>query len=167
MNKVRTQAADRNSLGSVNDSMGYLVRRTYRNMTRGLEVRLQQHGVTLSMWFFLRLLWEGDGWTQKELTEELGLRQPTTVSAMDTLEKRGLVRRAPNPDDRRSTLIYLTKAGRDIREKLFRYADEANMLALKDMTAEEIRTLRKLLLKINETLEHNKALPTSARNKSP
>jgi MarR family transcriptional regulator, organic hydroperoxide resistance regulator len=124
----------------VNDSMGYLVRRTYRNMTRGLEVRL---------------LWEGDGKTQKELTEELGLRQPTTVSAMDTLEKRLLVRRAPNPNDRRSTLIYLTEGGRSIKAKLLPYADEANSLALKDLSRSEIGTLRKLLLKINATLESN------------
>ena len=157
VNKVRKVATRQKSQSPVNESMGYLVRRTYRNMTRGLEVRLQQHGVTLSMWFFLRLLWEGDGKTQKELTEELGLRQPTTVSAMDTLEKRSLVRRAPNPNDRRSTLIFLTDAGRSIKAKLLPYADEANTLALKDLSAAEIGTLRKLLLKINATLESSRS----------
>jgi len=91
------------------------------------------------------------------LTEELGLRQPTTVSAMDTLEKRSLVRRAPNPNDRRSTLIFLTDAGRSIKAKLLPYADEANTLALKDLSAAEIGTLRKLLLKINATLESSRS----------
>ncbi|MEA3196410.1 MAG: hypothetical protein QOF32_462, partial [Gammaproteobacteria bacterium] len=38
-------------------STGYLVRKTFRAFTRSLEQRLAPHDVSLSMWFFLRLLW--------------------------------------------------------------------------------------------------------------
>src|SRR5437867_7075837 len=89
-------AKQRSALAPLEDSMGYLVRRTFRGFTRALEKRLARHNITISMWFFLRLLWEGDGRTQTELSKELGLTQPTTVSAMDNLERRGLIRRHRN-----------------------------------------------------------------------
>src|SRR5690349_1883492 len=86
-------------------SMGYLVRRTFRAFTRVLEQRLVAEDISISMWFFLRLLWEGDERNQKEISDELGLTPPTTVSAMDNLEKRGLIVRKRNPQDRREILI--------------------------------------------------------------
>src|SRR5262245_12085990 len=76
---------------SLAESMGYLVRRTFRAFTRTLELRLAEYEISISMWFFLRLLWEQDGLTQREISEELGLTPPTTVSAIDALEKRGYV----------------------------------------------------------------------------
>lgn len=138
--------------GSTEDSMGYLVRRTFRSFTAALEDRLSQHGVSISMWFFLRLLWEGDGRSQKELGEELGLAPPTTVSAMDNLERRGLIHRIRDIEDRRKINIYLTGAGRDLKRKLGHYAAEVNAIALQDLSPSETALLRNLLQRVNDAL---------------
>jgi DNA-binding MarR family transcriptional regulator len=140
------------SYSLTDDSMGYLVRRTYRAFTRALEKRLKEHDVSLSMWFFLRLLWETDGKTQKELADELSLTQSSTVSAMDNLERRGLINRIRSVDDRRKINIYLTDAGRDLKRKLAHYALEVNQVALSDFDDAEVECLRSMLLKINRAL---------------
>jgi DNA-binding MarR family transcriptional regulator len=132
------------------NSMGYLVRRTYRAFTHALELRLKEHGVTISMWFFLRLLWERDGRTQKELSQELSMAQPSTVSAMDNLERRGLITRIRSSEDRRKINIHLTDAGRDLKHKLAHHAHEVNEVALASFSEPEVELLRSMLLRINE-----------------
>src|SRR5262245_15459067 len=121
--EARSQAAHAIE-NSLSDSMGYLVRRTFRAFTRCLEQRLATHDISISMWFFLRLLWEGDGRTQKEISRELGFTPANTVAAMDNLEARGFIVRKRNTHDRREIHIHLTAAGRQLKEQLMHYAEE-------------------------------------------
>jgi DNA-binding MarR family transcriptional regulator len=98
-------------------------------------------------------LWARDGCTQKELSEELGLTQPTTVSAMDNLEKRKLIKRKTNKQDRRKTNIYLTPLGHELRDGLIGHAAEVNRLAVAELSPAEVETLVDLLTRINVSLD--------------
>jgi DNA-binding MarR family transcriptional regulator len=48
-----------------------------------------------------------------ELAASEALAQPTVTRVVDSLERRGLVERQPNPDDRRVVLVASTPAGRE------------------------------------------------------
>src|SRR5919112_6208803 len=74
-------------------SVGYQVRMVYRAMQRLLQARIGPHGVTLGMWYYLRALWHEDGLTQRELSRRIGTMEPSTLSAIQTMERRGLVKR--------------------------------------------------------------------------
>lgn len=52
----------------------------------------------------------------RELVEATGQRPSTLTGVLDRLERGGLVRRIPNPEDRRSLQIVLTHSGRQTRE---------------------------------------------------
>jgi DNA-binding MarR family transcriptional regulator len=138
-------------------STGYLVRKTFRAFTRSLEQRLSPHKVSMSMWFFLRVLWEQDGVAQKELADELGLTQATTVAAMDVMEKRGLIERRENNADRRRSDIFLTKEGHALKNRLLRYAVEVNSAAHEDMSARDLAQLRELLNRLIRSLNKDAA----------
>jgi DNA-binding MarR family transcriptional regulator len=116
-------------------SIGYVIRQAHQSFNQSLEARLAPHGLSSAMYFFLRLLWEQDGITQREISEKLGLTPPTTVSAMDNLEGKGLIKRSRNTDDRRKTNIFLTKRGRDLEVKLRQRAIEVNDVALAEISA--------------------------------
>ena len=145
-----TKSADSMSLDA---SMGYLIRRTFRGLTEVLEDKLADHKLSSSMWYFLRLLWESDGLTQKELSAQLGLTQPTTVAAMDNLERRGLIKRKRNVTDRRKINIHLTPAGVALKKEIQPFAREVNELALRDLSDAEVETLRRMLWSINGAVE--------------
>jgi DNA-binding MarR family transcriptional regulator len=55
-----------------------------------------------------------------ELVRVFGIKQSTFTSLLDRLEQDGLVRRAINPDDRRSFLIHITDTGADLAARLTR-----------------------------------------------
>ena len=52
-----------------------------------------------------------------ELVRVFGIKQSTFTSMLDRLEQSGLVRREPNPGDRRSFLIHITDAGVELAER--------------------------------------------------
>lgn len=72
----------------------------------GIKVTLAQSGV-------LFLLEEADGRKMNELSAGLRIDNSTTTGLIDRLEKLNLVKRLPNPKDRRSMKIYLTPKGAD------------------------------------------------------
>src|SRR5687767_7410089 len=55
------------------DRLAHLVKDATRALLRALQMRLAAHGVSIGHWTFLRILWEKDGLTQRELSEQAGL----------------------------------------------------------------------------------------------
>jgi DNA-binding MarR family transcriptional regulator len=125
--------ASERSLGQAippsDDSVGYVVRDVHRAFSRSLQAKIAAHGVSMGQWFFLRALWDEDGLTQRELSQRVGMMEPTTVTALNSMERRGLVERVRNPHDRRKVNIYLTPKGRSLREVLLPCAAEVSDLA--------------------------------------
>ncbi len=72
-----------------NDRLAHLVKDATRALLRALQMRLAAHSVSLGHWTFLRILWERDGLTQKELSEQAGVMEPTTFSALKAMERFG------------------------------------------------------------------------------
>lgn len=99
-------------------SVGYQIRITHRLVQRALQARISPHGVTLGMWYFLRVLWQGDGITQRELSNRIGTMEPTTLSAIMAMERAGIVRRVRNSRDRRKINVFLTDHGRSLEPLL-------------------------------------------------
>lgn len=52
-----------------------------------------------------------------ELAAYLGLDKSTISGLVDRAEKRGLLRRAPNPDDRRAVEVFLSPAGIELADR--------------------------------------------------
>src|SRR5450432_1486158 len=77
------------------DRLAHLLRDAVRGFHRALQVRLAEHGVSHGHWSFLRVLWEGDGLTQRELSLRCGLTEPTAFSALRALKQLGYIVRRP------------------------------------------------------------------------
>lgn len=135
------------------NSLGYLFRDIHRAFSKVLQARIAAHGVTIGQWYFLRALWEEDGLTQRELSQRVGMMEPTTVTALNGMEKRGYVKRVRNTTDRRKVNIYLTDLGRSLRPKLLPFAVETNELAAAGVTPKEIEKVRQVLRHMKKNLE--------------
>src|ERR1700722_999908 len=103
-------------------SSGYLVRDAHRAFQRLLERRIASYGVTRGQWYFLRVLWITDGLSQRELSTRVGMMEPTTVIALRSMERAGLIRRVRGDDDRRKVLVFLTAKAKRLRGELLAVA---------------------------------------------
>ncbi|HET7887143.1 MAG TPA: MarR family transcriptional regulator [Bradyrhizobium sp.] len=134
------------------ESVGYQIRATHRVLQRFLGVKIEPHGITPGMWYFLRALWHEDGLTQRELSARVGTMEPTTLSAILVMEKKGLVRRVRNPDDRRKWHIHLTPKGRGLKARLLPLAREVVDTAVQNLSRAEVAQLLKGLAEVQKSL---------------
>jgi DNA-binding MarR family transcriptional regulator len=131
-------------------SVGYQLRKTSRAMAGLLKTQIASENISIGMWYFLRALWERDGIIQRELTDYVGLMQPTTVAALRSMQSLGLVRMEPDQADRRSIRIFLTKEGRRLKPRLLPKVAAINETALKDVSPEHRKIFLDVLKKIHE-----------------
>ena len=60
----------------------------------------------------------GEALTPSQISERVLVASATMTTTLDLLERRNWVRRTPNPDDRRSTLVEITADGRATADRL-------------------------------------------------
>lgn len=135
-----------------NDRMAHLVKDATRVFLRALQIRLARHDVQLGHWTFLRILWERDGITKRELSVEAGVMEPTTVVALRAMEALGYVTLERRADNRKNVYVMLTPAGRRLKRKLVPLAEEVNATALAGLSAAEIAATRRALLVMIDNL---------------
>jgi DNA-binding MarR family transcriptional regulator len=134
------------------ESVGYQVRATHRLLQRFLQFKIEPHGITPGMWYFLRALWHEDGLTQRELSDRVGTMEPTTLSAILIMEKKGLVRRVRDRADRRKWHIHLTAKGLGLKSELIPLARDVVNTAVQNLSRGEVAQLLKGLTEVQKSL---------------
>lgn len=93
--------------------------RVYSRMQRALERVLDEAGLTLPQFDVLANLGMSEGITQQELAERLLVTKGNVCGVLDRMESAGLVQRKPDPQDRRTNRLRLTRQGRSALRKAF------------------------------------------------
>jgi len=119
---------------------------------RELQGRLVEHGVSFGHWTFLRILWERDGLTQRELSDEAGVAEPSTNAAIKAMEEAGYVTRKRLPDNRKNIYVRLTPKGRALKAKLLPLAKSVNRDAVRGLAAKDVDAARRVLVAVRENL---------------
>ncbi|WP_409181976.1 MarR family winged helix-turn-helix transcriptional regulator [Amycolatopsis sp. VS8301801F10] len=94
--------------------------RIYNAVSDGLKA---EHGIGAAQFEFLQYLARHPRSRVADLAVNFAIGIGATSKGIDRLETRGWARRVPNPEDRRSSLVELTPAGRELAaamEKTFR-----------------------------------------------
>ena len=135
------------------ESAGYLVRDAHRAFQRLLERRIAAHGITRGQWYFLRVLWTEDGLSQRELSARVGMMEPTTVIALRSMEKTGLIRRVRSADDKRVTKVWLTAKAKRMREEMLLIARGINEDACDGVSRAEFDAFRRAIARMTANLD--------------
>ncbi len=134
-------------------SSGYLVRDAHRAFQRLLERRITAYGVSRGQWYFLRVLWITDGLSQRELSAKVGMMEPTTVIALRSMEKSGLIRRVRGDDDRRKVRVFLSAKAKRLRDELLGEARRITDEAEEGIAPRELAAFRRIISRMTENLD--------------
>jgi MarR family transcriptional regulator, organic hydroperoxide resistance regulator len=113
-----------------------------------LEKHVNSVGLHSGQVFVLMELWKSDGQRQIDLAGRLNLAPPTVNKILGGLLENDFVTRARYEDDARSTRIFLTQKGADVREALERTWEELEAQTLNPLTDTESLMLKQLLQKL-------------------
>jgi DNA-binding MarR family transcriptional regulator len=98
--------------------------------------------------FVMMELWKTDGQRQIDLASRLNLSPPTVNKILGGLLENDFVTRARYEDDARSTRIFLTEKGTQVREALEQAWEELEEQTLEPLTDTEALMLKQLLQKM-------------------
>jgi DNA-binding MarR family transcriptional regulator len=139
------------------ESSGYLVRDAHRAFQRLLERRIAPYGVTRGQWYFLRVLWNEDGLSQRELSARVGMMEPTTVIALRSMERSGLIRRVRSTDDKRRSHVWLTAKAQRMRKRLLALARGITEEAEHGISRGDLVRFRRVIARMTANLDRIKS----------
>jgi len=134
------------------DRLAHLVRDASRAFARALGERLAAQGVSFGHWTFLRVLWAQDGITQKALSVQAGVMEPTTFAAVKAMEAKGYVTRRRHAANRKNVYVHLTPHGRALERTLVPLAEAVNRVGVRGIDVGDVATARGVLLAILDNL---------------
>jgi MarR family transcriptional regulator, transcriptional regulator for hemolysin len=102
--------------------IGLRLTRTARSVSNAFERAMAEAGGSASAWQVLLLVRSEQWGTQSRMADAMGITGATLTHHLNALEKRGLVRRWREADNRRVQHVELTPEGATLFDKLRRVA---------------------------------------------
>ena len=123
--------------------------RTYRNFA---QKRLRDNGftITVDQWLVIKAILENPDITQQELAEKVFKDNASVTRIIVLLVKSGYLERDLNPDDRRKTVLNVTREGREVIAQVQTLVLQNRQVALNGIALDELEILNKTLKIITE-----------------
>ncbi|MDB5736754.1 MAG: putative transcription regulator protein MarR family [Sphingomonas bacterium] len=135
-----------------NEDLATALRDFYARSSRKLDQAMAEHGASFARTRFLLMIAKEASVRSTDLAAAFGHAPRTVTEAVDGLERDGLVRRTPDPDDRRAKRISITDAGRAVIEETEparkRFVEEV----FGTLTPEERAAMAAMMAKLNARL---------------
>jgi DNA-binding MarR family transcriptional regulator len=139
------------------DELHYLLLATFSQSSRGINDEARKLGLTPGQPKVLEYLLEHDGGEAREICRMFGLDRSTVASILLRMEKRGLVRRTDDADDRRVQHIWLTDEGRklakDLKERILAFDERF----WKGIPQEDLEATRRVLGQLGKVNRKDRA----------
>lgn len=109
---------------------------------------LSHYGITPGQYGVLACLWKDQTLTPKEIATILRVENSTISGVLDRMQKRGLIDRVLNPNNRRSISVKATDEGWALKEPIQKMIEELNEQVLRNFSPAEREELLTLLNRI-------------------
>ncbi|TWH52131.1 MarR family winged helix-turn-helix transcriptional regulator [Sporomusa sp. KB1] len=140
-------------VNDVLDTIGFFISRTQSKLQKRFLQKLKPYGVTPEQWALFARLSEKEGISLTDLSYTSLRDKPYTTRLIDKLEQRGLIRREESQDDKRFSLIFLSKQGGELRQEILPIITELNQWVMETLTEAEIKQLKFLLNKLYDQVK--------------
>jgi DNA-binding MarR family transcriptional regulator len=137
--------------------LSYVIGRLDRVLRRRLAEAVEPAGLTLPAYTALSVLRAQDGLSNAQLARRSLVTPQSMSEALTQLVDRGYVRRRADPGHGRIIRTELTKAGSRALERCDRAVDDVEQEMLRDLDADEVSSLRAVLIRCGRALQHELA----------
>jgi MarR family transcriptional regulator, 2-MHQ and catechol-resistance regulon repressor len=121
-----------------------LIRDVYHQLQYNLENELKQFNISTVQFGVIQVLSDTEKASMSDLKQKIGCAPSNVTTMIQRMKRDGFVTTTKNPADQRETLVYLTKKGKETKEKVnlqykaflnenFSYFDEENFVTLSEI----------------------------------
>src|SRR5258707_4790110 len=104
----------------------------------------------------MRIWGSKDGLAQRVQSAGVGTMEPTTVIALRSMEKSGLIRRVRSSDDKRRSQVWLTAKAQRLRDELLALARDITDAAELGVSRDDLALFRRVIRRMTENLDRIK-----------
>lgn len=140
------------------DKTGHLMGKLHRSLKRNYDKQLKEFGLTPCQFEVLMTLWEEDNILLSELGKRVSRDGPTITGVIDRMEKKMLVKRRRDSNDRRVVKVILTAKSTGMKQELSVAKKQILQKITESLTSREINQLKTLLLKMMKNIEDTTVL---------
>ena len=133
---------------ALNQCLNLILTRAQQVVHQHFRTQLEVLDVTPVQYAVLDTLWKEDNLTPSQIAGSISLDSSTVTGILDRLENKNLVKRMPDPTDRRAVRVTLTNNGRELEEPLMKIIAECNQTVMKVFTLDEQEVLIKILQRL-------------------
>ena len=135
------------------DQIGILIKRASLEVEKTALAILAPYSMNLTQYKIIVYLYNAPpaSTRQVDLERAFSMTNPSVTSVLHTLEKKGLVQREENPEDKRSNVISLTDKAAGMQSELEAVGEQLEETITKNLSLEERTTLIALLKKCCKT----------------
>ena len=108
----------------------------------------EKFGITVPKWRVISRLGTHGTMRVGDIAKLTSIEGPTLSRFLSELEREGLIKRKPLPADSRVNSIALTRAGKDLYDRLMPYHDAVQQMSVEGLSANEVATLRRALKRV-------------------
>ena len=151
----------------LNKQVGVFLNLVHNRFKQYITAFFQEEGYNLTPEQFLVMdaIWDEGKMSQQKIADTIFKDKNSVVKLLDGLEKKNLVRRVTNKDDRRQNLIEITPYAKEIQQNVTDIAMNAVDLIIKDVPKQDLHIFIKVLTKLAENMNENTDLQQLANNK--
>lgn len=133
------------------ECINFLLTTAQHTVFQYLSQQLAPYDITPSQYGVLNCLWMNGGTClPRQIAELLCLETSTVSGILDRMQKKELIDRTINPDNRREILVIITPKGDALKEPVFQVIDQVNDAVLKGFNKEQSDIIRSSLKQIAE-----------------
>lgn len=130
---------------SLEESIGYLLRRTGSQFTQTLDRALAEYDMTAAQLGILLKLAHGHASTAADLAREMMCDSGAITRMLDRLEAKEFIQRVRSSEDRRVILVEMTDKGKQLSEQMTQVSVDAMNHHLRGFSAQEVAQLKDFL----------------------
>lgn len=127
------------------ECINFLLTTAQHNVFQYLSQQLAPYDITPSQYGVLNCLWGKEYNTPKQIAEALCLETSTVSGVLDRMQKKGLLDRIINTEDRREVRVMATEKGKALEEPVLKIIEEVNVEALKNLNLKQQTCLKEYL----------------------
>jgi DNA-binding MarR family transcriptional regulator len=129
-----------------------LIKNTWQKLSRYYNQQLTGFDLSVPKALLLLEISPEGGENPKTLAAKLDLESSSMTGLLDRLEKKGFIERRPDPNDRRSILIFLTPQGITARENIKSLVEQLDRKVQEALPAEDVKAFRRIISVISKQI---------------
>ncbi|MBU3183283.1 MarR family winged helix-turn-helix transcriptional regulator [Clostridium estertheticum] len=135
-------------------NLSYLIIKASRHLKNKLDKALKEFDITAAQFSVIIQIHSSDHpITAAEIAQNLGSDRPTISGVIHRLEKKGIVLKIDNPDDKRSSYLEIYKESNKLIDKIKVISDELTINIFSIYSKEDTNLFTEMIFKLIEGTE--------------